>query len=45
MRETQTTHLHQTSKQTTEQRKDKASQIKEMTMMEDIFHPKGTSPQ
>jgi hypothetical protein len=45
MRETQTTHLRQTSKQPMERRKDKASQIKETTMVEDISHPKDTSPQ
>jgi hypothetical protein len=28
-----------------ERRKDKVSQIKEMTMMEDKSHPKDTSPQ
>jgi hypothetical protein len=45
MRETQTMHPHQTSSQTMEQRKDKRSQIKETTMMEDISHPKDTSPE
>jgi hypothetical protein len=45
MRETQTTHLWQTNKQITEQRKDKVSQIKETTMMEDTSHPKNTSLQ
>jgi hypothetical protein len=45
MNETQTMHLQQTSKQPTERCKDKVSQIKEMTMMEDTSHPKGTSPQ
>jgi hypothetical protein len=45
MRETQTMHLQQASKQPTERRKDKVSQIKETTMMEDTSHPKDTSPQ
>jgi hypothetical protein len=38
-------HLQQTSKQPTERRKDKVSQIKETTMMEDTSHPNDTSPQ
>jgi hypothetical protein len=42
MRETQTTHLGQTNKQPTERCKDKGSQIKETTMMEDTSHPKDT---
>jgi hypothetical protein len=33
--EAQTMHLQQTSKQPTERHKDKVSQIKETTMMED----------
>jgi hypothetical protein len=45
MRETQTTHLRETSKQPTGRCKDKANQIKETTMMEDTSHPKDTSPQ
>jgi hypothetical protein len=45
MMETQTIHLQQISKQPTEQHKDKVSQIKETTMMEDTSHPKDTSPQ
>jgi hypothetical protein len=40
MRETQTMHLQQISKHPTERRKDKVSQIKETTMMEDTSHPK-----
>jgi hypothetical protein len=36
MKETQIIQLHKISKQTTEQRKGKASQIKKTTMKEDI---------
>jgi hypothetical protein len=45
MKETQTTHLQQTSKQPMEQRKGKTIQTKETTMMEDTYHQKDTSPQ
>jgi hypothetical protein len=44
-RATQTTHHHQASKQTTEQRKAKTNQIKKTTMTEVISHLKGTSQQ
>jgi hypothetical protein len=45
MRATQIIHLHQTSKQTMEQRKARTNQIKETTMKEGISHLKGTSQQ
>jgi hypothetical protein len=45
MMETQTMHRQQISKQPTERRKDKVSQIKETTMMEDTSHAKDISPQ
>jgi hypothetical protein len=45
MKETQTAHLQQFNRQTTELRKVKTSQAKETTMTEDISHPKGTSQQ
>jgi hypothetical protein len=45
MKETQITHLQQFNRQTMELRKVKTSQAKEMTMTEDISHPKGTSQQ
>jgi hypothetical protein len=45
MKETQTMHLQQTNKQPTERHKDKTSQTKEMTMMEDTSHRKDTSTQ
>jgi hypothetical protein len=45
MKGTQTTYLHQTSKQTTERRKAKTSQVKETTTKEDTSHPKGISQQ
>jgi hypothetical protein len=45
MKEIQTTRLQQINKQTTELRKVKTSQAKEMTMTKDISRPKGTSQQ
>jgi hypothetical protein len=45
MKGTQATHLQQPNKQTMELRKVKTSQAKDMTMMEDISRPKGTSHQ
>jgi hypothetical protein len=45
MRETQTIHLQQANKQPMERRREKVSQIKETTMMEDTSLPKDTSPQ
>jgi hypothetical protein len=45
MRATQTTHRHQASKQTTEQRKAKTNQIKETTMKEGISYLKVTLQQ
>jgi hypothetical protein len=38
-------HLQQDNKKPTERRKDKVSQIKETTMMEDTSHQKDTSLQ
>jgi hypothetical protein len=45
MKATQATRLHQTSKQTMEQRKAKTNQIKETPMKEGISHLKDTSQQ
>jgi hypothetical protein len=45
MKETPTTHLQKINKQTMEPLKVRISQIRDMTMMEDMSHPKGTSQQ
>jgi hypothetical protein len=44
MKETQATRLR-ISKETMESLKIKTSQIRDATMMEDMFHPKGTLQQ
>jgi hypothetical protein len=45
MMETEAMHRQQINKQPMERHKDKVSQTKEMTMMEDTSHPKDISPQ